>query len=45
MSAGFLVIAILSALWGVTDAILIAIALDRRGIHVNMFLFRVFFVR
>jgi hypothetical protein len=42
---GLLVVAILSALWGVVDAILIAVALDRRGIHVNMLLFRVFFFR
>ena len=45
MSTAFLVIAILSALWGVVDAILIAVALDKRGIRVNMFLFRVFFFR
>ena len=45
MSTVFLVLAILSALWGVVDFILIAIALDKRGIHVNMFLARVFFFR
>jgi ABC-type spermidine/putrescine transport system permease subunit II len=45
MSTGFLVLAILSALWGVVDGILIAAALDRRGIRVNIFLFRVFFFR
>jgi len=42
MSTAFLVVAILSALWGVVDAILIAVALDRRGVRVNMILFRFF---
>jgi len=45
MSTALLIVAILSALWGVVDAIQIAIALDRRGIRVNVFLFRVFFFR
>jgi hypothetical protein len=45
MSNAFLVLAILSALWGVVDAILMAVALDRRGIPVNMLLFRVYFFR
>lgn len=45
MSTVFLVVAILAALWGVVDAILIAIALDKRGISVNMLLFRLFFFR
>ena len=45
MSTVFLVVAILAALWGVVDAILIAIALDKRGISVNMVLFRLFFFR
>jgi hypothetical protein len=45
MSTVFFVLAILSALWGVVDFILIAAALDKRGIHVNMFLARVFFFR
>ena len=40
MSTSFFVIAIPSALWGVVGAILIAAALDRRGIPVNMILFR-----
>jgi hypothetical protein len=34
---------VLSALWGVIDSILIAIALDKRGIKVNMVFFRLFF--
>ena len=45
MSTLFLVLAIMSALWGVADAILIAAALDRRGIRVNVLLFRLFFFR
>ncbi len=45
MSTVFFGLAILSALWGVVDFILIAVALERRGIHVNMFLARVFFFR
>jgi hypothetical protein len=45
MSTAFLVVAILSALWGVVDFVLIAVALEKRGIHVNMFLARVFFFR
>lgn len=45
MSTAFLTVAVLSALWGVVDFILIAGALERRGIHVNMFLARIFFFR
>ena len=45
MSTVFLTMAMLSALWGVADFILIAAALERRGIHVNMLLARVFFFR
>ena len=45
MSTLFLALAILSALWGVVDFILIAVALDKRGIHVNMILARLFFFR
>jgi hypothetical protein len=45
MSTVFFVVAILSALWGVVDFILIAVALEKRGIHVNMFLARIFFFR
>jgi hypothetical protein len=45
MSTAFLVMSILSALWGVVDAIRIAVALDKRGIHVNMFSFRLYFFR
>jgi hypothetical protein len=45
MSTVFLVAGVLSALWGVADFILIAAALERRGIHVNMFLARVLFFR
>jgi len=45
MSDVFLVVAILSALWGVVDSILIMVALDKRGIPVNMFLARVYFFR
>jgi hypothetical protein len=41
----FLIAGILSALWGVMDFILIAAALDKRGIPVNPLLFRVFFFR
>ena len=45
ISTVFLLVAILSMLWGVVDAILIVIALDKRGIHVNWLLFRLFFFR
>lgn len=45
MSTVFLVVAVLSALWGVVDAILIVVALDRRGVPVNMLLFRLYFFR
>jgi hypothetical protein len=45
MSTAFLVLAIVCALWGVVDAILMAIALGRRGIPINMLLFRLFFFR
>jgi hypothetical protein len=45
MSTFLLTIAIVSALWGVMDVILISIELDKRGIRVNMFLFRVNFFR
>ena len=45
VSAAFFVLGILSALWAVVDAILIAVALDKRGIRVNTLLFRVFFFR
>lgn len=45
MSRVFLVAAVVSALWGVVAAIGIAAALDRRGIRVNPFLFRLFFFR
>ena len=43
MSTAFLVVAVLSALWGVVDAMLIAVGLDKRGVPVNMVLFRLFF--
>jgi len=45
MSTVFLFVAVLSALWGVVDFILIAAALEKRGIRVNMFLTRIFFFR
>lgn len=45
MSDVFLVLAVLSALWGVVDAILMAVALDRRGVRVNLLLFRLYFFR
>jgi hypothetical protein len=45
MSTAFLVAAILCAAWGVINAVLIAIALDKRGIRVNMVLFRLTFFR
>lgn len=40
-----LTIAVVSAAWGVVDMILIAVALDKRGIPVNMLLFRVLFFK
>lgn len=40
MSTTFFALAILSATWGVISMIRIGIALDRRGIPVNMLLFR-----
>jgi hypothetical protein len=45
LSTAFLVLAIASAIWGVIDSILIAVALDKRGLAVNMVLFRLFFFR
>lgn len=45
MSTVFFIVAILSALWGVVDFIMIATELERRGIHVNMFLARILFFR
>lgn len=45
MGTVLVVVALVSALWGVVDLILIAIALDKRGIPVNMLLFRVFVFR
>lgn len=45
MSTAFLVMAVLCALWGVVDAMLIAVGLDKRGVPVNMVLFRLFFFR
>ena len=45
MSTVFLTLAILSALWGVVDFVLIAAALQKRGIHVNLLMARVFFFR
>ncbi len=45
MSTVFLVVAILGALWGVVDFVLIAAALEKHGIHVNLLLARVFFFR
>lgn len=41
MSTALFVVAILAVLWGVVDTILIAVALDRRGVKVNPFLWRV----
>ena len=45
LSTVLLVIALLSAIWGVVDSILIAVALDKRNIPVNMLLFRLLFFR
>lgn len=45
MSEAFFVVAVLSALWGVVDSILMAVALEKRGVGVNMLLFRVYFFR
>jgi uncharacterized membrane protein YozB (DUF420 family) len=45
MSDAFLVMAILSVLAGVVAAIRMTVALNRRGIHVNLLLWRVFFFR
>jgi len=45
MSTAFLVLAVLCVLWGVVDAILIAVALDKRGVRVNMLLFRLYCFR
>lgn len=45
MSTLFLVVAILCALWGVVDFIRIGVALDKRGIPVNMFLARAYVFR
>ncbi|MFB3908907.1 MAG: hypothetical protein ACE15D_10940 [Candidatus Eisenbacteria bacterium] len=45
MSTAFLVLAVLCALWGVVNAILIVAALQRRGIHVNLLLLRLDFFR
>lgn len=40
-----LTVAVVSAIWGVVDMILIAVALDKRGIPVNMLLLRVLIFR
>lgn len=40
-----ILLGVICALWGVVDSILIAVALDRRGVDVNMVLFRLFFFR
>ena len=45
ISTVLLVVAVVSALWGVVDSILIAIALDKWGVSVNMVLFRLLFFR
>ncbi|MEW6336476.1 MAG: hypothetical protein ACOY3Y_06160 [Acidobacteriota bacterium] len=45
MSTAFFVVAVVSAIWGVIDAILMAVALKKRGVAVNMLLFRVYFFR
>jgi hypothetical protein len=45
MSDVLLVLAVVSALWGVLDAILMAVALDRRGVRVNLLSFRLYFFR
>ncbi len=40
----FMVIAILSVLWGVVSALMIAAALQKRGVKINWFWFRVLLV-
>jgi len=45
MSTGFLVVAVLAVFWGVVDTILIAVALDKRGVRVNPFLWRIYVFR
>ena len=40
-----LAVAMLSASWGVVDSILMVVALDKRGMPVNMVRFRLFFFR
>ena len=45
MSAALFAVAIFAALWGVVDTILIAVALDKRGIKVNPFLWRIYVFR
>jgi len=45
LSTALLAIALVSAIWGIVDSILITVALDRRNIPVNMLLFRLYFFR
>lgn len=45
LSTALLAMALLGVIWGVVDSILIAVALDKRNIPVNMVLFRLYFFR
>jgi hypothetical protein len=45
LSTVLLTVAVLSVIWGVADAILLAVWLDKRGFPINMLLFRVLIIR
>jgi hypothetical protein len=45
LSTVLLTVAVLSVIWGVADAILLAVWLDKRGYPINMLLFRVLIIR
>jgi len=45
VGTALLVMAVVSGTWGIVDAILVAVALDKRGIPINMVLFRIFIFR
>lgn len=45
LSTVLLTVAILSIIWGVADAILVAVWLDKRGFPINMLLFRILIIK
>lgn len=45
LSTVLLTVAVLSIIWGVADAILVAVWLDKRGFPINMLLFRILIIK